>query len=275
MRPISVMQARGPTATTPWTPSMESTLKHNFDFSLAAYLSINAGTVETASDQTGSGVNLTATGSERPAWNSTGLNGLGIATFDGTDDRLQATGLTRDTFKNKGGGMIVTVHKTSSGLSSVARVVFAAAASGATRATVYSTHTSGSYATAGGRRLDADTFQVGGSTGVNNTPNFEIFAAEFDFTNALLRQYVNGTLGNTTNPFQTAGATSNTNIVQMVLGANAASAQYLNGAIAHVLVFDSWSDALRQRCEGYFAHLRGLAGNLPGGHPYKSAPPYV
>jgi hypothetical protein len=31
----------------------------------------------------------------------------------------------------------------------------------------------------------------------------------------------------------------------------------------------------RQRLEGYAAHKWGLAGSLPGGHPYKSAPPHI
>ncbi len=29
----------------------------------------------------------------------------------------------------------------------------------------------------------------------------------------------------------------------------------------------------REKLEGYLAHKHGLAGNLPGGHPYLSAPP--
>jgi hypothetical protein len=33
--------------------------------------------------------------------------------------------------------------------------------------------------------------------------------------------------------------------------------------------------AERQRLEGYAAHKWGLAGNLPGDHPYRSAPPLI
>ena len=44
--------------------------------------------------------------------------------------------------------------------------------------------------------------------------------------------------------------------------------------MAELVYFEGTVDStLRQKMEGYLAHKWGLAGSLPGGHPYKSSPP--
>lgn len=40
-----------------------------------------------------------------------------------------------------------------------------------------------------------------------------------------------------------------------------------------IIINGSLTDADRQKIEGYLAHKWGLAGNLPGGHPYETDPP--
>jgi hypothetical protein len=54
------------------------------------------------------------------------------------------------------------------------------------------------------------------------------------------------------------------------------SGRYANVRIGEIVILSSLpSTTLRQQMEGYLAHRWGLTGNLPAGHPYKSAPPYV
>jgi hypothetical protein len=47
----------------------------------------------------------------------------------------------------------------------------------------------------------------------------------------------------------------------------------VDGACQDIIISTSNDDATRQKYEGYLAHKTSLAGNLPAGHPYKSAPP--
>jgi hypothetical protein len=52
--------------------------------------------------------------------------------------------------------------------------------------------------------------------------------------------------------------------------------RWLNGDLGELIVTrTALTTGERQRLEGYAAHKWGLAGSLPGGHPYKSAPPHI
>lgn len=52
------------------------------------------------------------------------------------------------------------------------------------------------------------------------------------------------------------------------------SGQPYGGYIAEIVSYSTaLSDSDREKLEGYLAHKWGLAGNLPGGHPYKASPP--
>lgn len=130
----------------------------------------------------------------------------------------------------------------------------------------------------GGRRLSADAFTGACSTtdvgtnwavvgGCNNYATGEAFIRE------------NGQV-TTSNPtaFST-GATSNTTnrVAPCGLGISGWGTEPNNSyAIAEgiiidgLLTTDEW-----EKLEGYLAHQWGLAGSLPGGHPYKSAPPTI
>jgi len=45
--------------------------------------------------------------------------------------------------------------------------------------------------------------------------------------------------------------------------------------LGEMVVLNQADDATRQKVEGYLAHKWGLDANLPGGHPYKTTPPYL
>lgn len=78
----------------------------------------------------------------------------------------------------------------------------------------------------------------------------------------------NGDLANLT-----AGTTSAWTSHAGKMGATGIFNEY-GGHIAEVVSYSgALSDTDLSKLEGYLAHKWGLEGNLPGGHPYKSAPP--
>lgn len=69
-------------------------------------------------------------------------------------------------------------------------------------------------------------------------------------------------------------ATPPTMTGDMQLGGYVTGTYGMQGDICEVLAFDrALSDTDRQKGEGYLAWKYGLAGDLPGGHPYKAAAP--
>ena len=94
---------------------------------------------------------------------------------------------------------------------------------------------------AGGRRLDADAFQ---SVNNSNTASRQIIATAFyDYANANLYIYENGTQIQRTGGFQTAGSTSNTNnFTAPSIGARFISPNYtlaLDGLIQELIIYNS------------------------------------
>lgn len=60
------------------------------------------------------------------------------------------------------------------------------------------------------------------------------------------------------------------------LGTNFYESEPFHGDIAEIVIITgSLGGENKERIEGYLAHKWGLAGQLPGDHPYKSNPPYL
>jgi hypothetical protein len=59
------------------------------------------------------------------------------------------------------------------------------------------------------------------------------------------------------------------------LGCYNGSSEYLDGAIAELIIVFSYDYDLRQKIEGYLAHKWGLTDKLPSDHPYKTNQPLV
>lgn len=78
--------------------------------------------------------------------------------------------------------------------------------------------------------------------------------------------YCDGTIAGT--PQTTRSGSSNLTYV------GRRGSTYHNGWLCDVVVIsNAVSDSDREKLEGYMAHKWGLAGKLPGAHPYKSSPP--
>jgi len=122
-----------------------------------------------------------------------------------------------------------------------------------------------------GRRLNTDLGSVHQVS--TATTNMTINASEIYYSAATISIFQNGTQYITNAVFQTEGATANDN-GQLFIGANASFTARITGTIAEIIQTENTaSTSDRQKLEGYLAHKWGLAGNLPAGHPYKSAAP--
>lgn len=90
----------------------------------------------------------------------------------------------------------------------------------------------------GGRRLDADAFQVIEST-QDVTNNFVIHSGLIDYENKIAKNYINGLIDGQSTAFLTNGLTQDTNSQNVMIGnAGTGSSNYLNGDIAEILVFN-------------------------------------
>lgn len=83
--------------------------------------------------------------------------------------------------------------------------------------------------------------------------------------------YVNGTAQTPTGSFADANLPNVVSPCDVYLGPPAG--QHTNMRIYEVIAFEDNTTDTRQKMEGYLAHKHGLEGSLPGGHPYKAAPP--
>lgn len=124
------------------------------------------------------------------------------------------------------------------------------------RASLYGRNNSASEA--GGRRLDADSYQYSGSALSDNVP--AIIDGEFNYGAATLRFSVNGTGTDRSGGFQSAGNTSNTN-GEFWIGTDSASSRF-TGQVAQVLFANqSVSRALQRRIRHAAAYSFKIACN--------------
>lgn len=185
-------------------------------------------------DKSGNGRNLVqATSANQPTSGATTVNGLNVLDFTG-GRRLAR--LSDDLFQNVGEGEMFVVAKGTFNAPLAVRLFSATRNddADAQRAGVL-VGTAG--LRAGGRRLDADSFQLvetGSGTVTNNATM--IASGRFDWTNADLKVRLNTTATTRTGGFQTAGSTSNTTS-RLLVGANDAGGEAYVGSICEVVAF--------------------------------------
>jgi hypothetical protein len=225
------------------------------DFSDSGTVSLSGSDITQVTDKSGNGRTFTqGTGANRPTYESAVQNGLNVARFNGTSDRLElgSSGLAR----NVDGVTIYVVHKWSAlptSMRSIIGITIGTSASTA-RCLMYG-GSPANKAGAGGRRLDADGFTAVSSTNNVNT-SFSLSTGIFDYANSDLFLYFGSTLEGSTTSFHSNGSTSNTASQAVSIGSNAPTGtQFFNGDIGEVLVFHSAHDAAtRARVWGYLKH---------------------
>lgn len=231
-----------------WTPAA-MTLFRWYDFSDASTITLNGSTISQINDKSGNAQNATqGVSANQPNGTSDNLIGLGVAAFDNVDDFLQF---------NDGasaGWSLFSVFK---------------------------------MGTATPQRLLAS------GTGTSRIPYIEQGSAATDVVNVLgvanvgaLTYRKNGaalslpTRGDAYNALAVNSWLS-FSIVGIDAGAAAlrlggAGVQNLSGSVAQLVIKNgAFTTNEVERLEGWAHHKYGLAGLLPGGHPYKASAPVV
>ena len=237
-----------------------------FDAVSGGSLVAPAGTVARWEDKSGNARHVVQSNSGlRPTRESSIQNGLSVLRF--TSDVLSIG--ASDIWRNISGGLILVVKKATNRDHSYL-VDIRTNAGSAVRALVESGSPTNK-ASAGGRRSDANSFaRISSSADVSIT-NFELYCAEFDYANADLRQFINGTKDGESLSFQTAGLTDNTTSASVSIGAFSIGIIAFQGDIAEVVIAHTISDRLEH--EGILAWKWGLQSFLPNDHPYKNVAP--
>ena len=258
-----------------WTPAaLGSLLALWLDANDFSTITLNGSTVSQWNDKSGNVRNVSqATAANQPNYTASGLNGKPVITFDGTNDALlnASAGLIRAV----SGTTVVMVMSRAANLAAESVSLWIGTSVGNARlimSTRVGLASPGEGFTSGGRRLSTDPFQT--VTGFAYTSNPIIAAARYDYANANLAIWQDGTAG-ASRVFQTAGVADN-NAGELAIGAaNATGTGALfNGYIGEItLVHSALSTTDRQRLEGYLAHKWGLIANLPSNHPFKFTPP--
>lgn len=195
-----------------------------------------------------------ATAAKMPVYSASALNALPAVMFDGVDDMLVSSGALLDLFRNLGGATVFVVARSDAAATTGTAVVteqiisFSSGGSaGAARLTQAATESSAApnedSLRVGGRRLDADSFDS--SFSANDSwprATWKVATGAWDWANAALRGYLNGTLSVEDLAFQTAGLTENTASLHGHVGAHtggtsASGAEFLTGPIAEMLVY--------------------------------------
>lgn len=169
----------------------------------------------------------------QPILKTNQLNSRNVVRFDGVNDFLTSTDITKNNIlTNVGGASIIAVIKYPISIFQV-DAVFISSGTGATRASLIKRTTN--FLAMTNRRLDADT-QVVLTSNFTSSVNFFIQLGIFDYANAYGFLYINGYKNIENLSYGTIGSTSNTDSTIFTIGAS--TGNFLNGDIAEVMVFN-------------------------------------
>ncbi len=239
---------------TPWTPAEISTTGW-YDASDTSTITQESGAVTQWKSKDAADLIYQGTATARPTSGTRTINGLNVIYFDGTSDFMKM--FTPVELKNK---QVLFVMKKDVAGSGTLFSDFNTNTQFTTDATTPTqlryTATTSPYWT--NERLSTQAFgatttMLGGFIGTSN-----------------LGFSVNGNY--TTSAGNAAGTQSK---ISMLGKIGNASAYFLKGGLAEIVILPTTDAVSRQKVEGYLAHKWGVAGNLPANHPYKASAPTV
>lgn len=183
------------------------------------------------------------TGGFRGQWVASGIGGKPSINLDGSDD-FYALEAGLDLLRNVAGATLFVVGQGASATVSSNQFALSIQRSGATTQRAGLNRVASNTYQAGGRRADTDAFasQTAGTTSTN--PYIQCGA--FDYAGAKLHHYLNGALLGTTDPFQTAGNTSDTDSIGIGIGSNTLGTACYAGRIAEILVYPQFITASKR-----------------------------
>lgn len=263
-----------------WTPSALA-VPPGVWLDAAAGVGVTAGKVSVWPNLGTVGGNFSASEAYRPDVTTVTLGGQrAVVAFAGGDAMLGSASMD-SLLRNVGAAwMFLVVRKTAlDGAATSRRVMMASTNSfNAARTSIFWDDAVGSSANrlaAGGRRLDGDSYNRAQSSATQPAGVWKMVLAEIVYTTRTIRLYIDGALdAETLNAFTGAGNTSDTNSSQWTIGGSATGGSSFVGDLATAMAgAGQLLTADIDRIFGWAAHRYGLAGSLPGGHPYKSAAP--
>ena len=208
------------------------------DFADSSTVTTVSGNISQVNDKSTSGYDFTqSTPGSRPAYVA-GLNGRNVARFDGTDDLLTLG--SSDLARNVTGATVYVVRKVDT-INGTAQSMFSVSTPNSTLNRLYLAvaATTGNI-TAGGRTLDADSFNGAGVGIPTSILNTQIQTTVYDYTNTDAFQYLNKNSISSNTSYQSATTTSNTASANSQIGSTGSGvSQYFDGDIGEVLVFHS------------------------------------
>jgi hypothetical protein len=276
-----------------WTPANLSTPPSLWFNDDSAVTDAGAGACSQWNDISGNGYHFEqVTSANRPLIVSSGLNSRRTIRFDGSNDMLYsyAAGVLA-LYSNQAAVAEVVVYKKTATDAGASKIVTFIPSGGVGAAqsgfTIACSGTGGSEAnkTRGiARRARADAaVSLTQATSLGTAWQMAMFRAVFADRDGFLD--INGTLDQSNLTFTSSGSASE--------NASAASAYCMGGSPSatgddpgtanaadveiaeRILIRSALTQADIDRIFGYLAHRWGLTGDLPGGHPYKTTPPYV
>lgn len=227
-----------------------------------------------------------------PTRNVSDLNGKRTVTFDGTNDALTfVTGGANTIFQNTAVGWgLAVVKKTAISGTSVDRCVWAWNCDSTGTAAVKnkrrfsfqlnSTVSSADTPALQGRSLDANGLSSAFGNPALTDTDWHVYMVIWDWANNNGYIYRDGLLETTDTALGTASNTSNTISYAVRLGSIAQTTgdiAFGDFSIAEWIIGSGTAPSAGEiaQLNGYAAWRFGLEGNLPGGHAYETAPPYV
>lgn len=257
----------------PWTPA-ELTLRAWYDLSDTATVTVVSSAVSAVADKSGNGFTLTqGTAANRPAYTGT-LNGLNVATFDGSNDQLNAAVALAGTTHS-----LFIVFKPT--IEAATGSLFGQWAAGQTGRFLLSTNQNCSGTASAGRFNPFNGSTTAGACGGGGAG----FMADFAISNTATLVESICTTGSEAWKFYKNGVETDSATVTAVYGGvnsafGSVSASALSnpfdGQLAEAIFLATTATTdERQRTEGYLAHKWGFASDLDAGHPYKSTPPLL
>lgn len=256
-----------------WTPANIATNLW-FDANDTSTVILNGSAVSQWNDKSGNSRNLTASGTQQPSWNATGLNSKPTITFDGSNDILATTssgsaGVTTCT-------LIALMKYETGGASEDLALGLGRAQSSTNDGKQRAFYRTVNGTTQGFATWARDATSSSISCDVGGTHH--IFVADHR-NNSSVHLFRDGTI-DTGAPRALAGTGSTSNPVELdwfsigSLQGSLVANYYSNVSVSEVLIFyTSIADYERRRIEGYLAHKWGLVASLPNDHPYKVNPP--
>jgi hypothetical protein len=213
--------------------------------------------VSTWSDRSGTASDATQTNATfQPTFQTAEFGGNGVVRFDGSNDFFSVAGAV-GLLRNISGATLTVMVKYSS--VSGTRSAFAfATGTGLTRATMEAT--SSGYI-AGGRRLDANSFQSVTSS-ASTAGRTLIQTAVFNYGAATLELFLDGTSAASSTSFQTTGNTSDTDSTAVRVASSVVGTNFFEGDVAFVAATPlAMTASQRRRLEHASAYSFKLACN--------------